>query len=89
MSSTSSLKRKRAEWDLKGTRQQNHTFETIEPFIKEAKERFSPMGARQLVAVLRRDYKLKVPEYVLFSCSLRVYSRIIRHAFSGKWYWLT
>ena len=47
------------------TRQQKHTFETIAPFIKEIKNRFPNMGARQLVTTLRQDYKLKVPEYVL------------------------
>ena len=45
--------------------QQNHTFETITPFVAEIKARFPTMGARQLVTTLRQDYQLKVPEYVL------------------------
>ncbi|KAF8801939.1 hypothetical protein BYT27DRAFT_7197653 [Phlegmacium glaucopus] len=40
-------------------------FETIEPFVKEIKECFPSMGARQLVTSLRQDYNLKVPEYVV------------------------
>jgi hypothetical protein len=45
------------------TRQQKHTFETIAPFIKEIKDRFPNMGARQLVTTLRQNYQLKVSEY--------------------------
>jgi hypothetical protein len=48
---------------LKGTRQQNATFETIAPFIQEIRNRFPTMGARQMITTLRQDYSLKVPEY--------------------------
>jgi hypothetical protein len=58
-----SLKRIRKAMGLKGTRQQNATFETIAPFIKEIRDLFPTMGARQMVTTLRQDYSLKVPEY--------------------------
>ncbi|KAF8800190.1 hypothetical protein BYT27DRAFT_7200373 [Phlegmacium glaucopus] len=40
-------------------------FETIEPFVKEIKECFPSMGARQLVTSLMQDYRMKLPEYVV------------------------
>ncbi|KAF8814863.1 hypothetical protein BYT27DRAFT_7219729 [Phlegmacium glaucopus] len=40
--SRSSIKRKREKWGMLGTRQPKHTFETIEPFVKEIKDAFHP-----------------------------------------------
>ena len=79
--SRTSIRRKREQWGLQGTRQQKHTFETIEPFVKEIKTRFPSMGARQLVTTLRQDYKLKVSEYVLsllFSESVLRFTKLVR-----------
>jgi hypothetical protein len=57
------LKKIRKVLGLKGTRQQNATFESIAPFIQEIRDRFPTMGAWQMVTTLRQDYSLKVPEY--------------------------
>jgi hypothetical protein len=40
-------------------------FHTITPFVKKVKERFPTMGAQQLVATLRQDYRLKVSVFFL------------------------
>ena len=58
---------------LKGTRQQNATFDTIAPFVQEIRDRFPTMGARQMVTTLRQDYSLKVPEYKTLIIKINVF----------------
>ncbi|KAG6875146.1 hypothetical protein C0993_010596, partial [Termitomyces sp. T159_Od127] len=60
--SVSSLRRVRSELGLKGTRQQHASSDTIGPFVQAIRKCFPTMGARQMVTVLRQDYKIKVAE---------------------------
>jgi hypothetical protein len=48
--------------DLKGTIQQAATFETITEIYKVLRGRFPTMGARRMVALIRQQYSIRVPE---------------------------
>ncbi|KAH9924836.1 hypothetical protein B0H21DRAFT_712436 [Amylocystis lapponica] len=57
-----SFKRLRKTWGLTSTRQQKHNHETIGPAVHEIRTKFPTMGARQMVGVLRQNYKIKASE---------------------------
>ncbi|KAK6991985.1 hypothetical protein R3P38DRAFT_3409105 [Favolaschia claudopus] len=63
--SAKTIQRLRKKLDLKGTRQQAATSETIMPFFLEIRERFPTMGARAMVSLLRQDYGIKISENFL------------------------
>lgn len=67
-----SLRKLRTKWGLKGVRVQKHTAESIAQHVMEIRERLPTAGARYMVAILRRDYDVRVPEYVFNHCCLRL-----------------
>ncbi|KAH9856695.1 hypothetical protein C2E23DRAFT_866064 [Lenzites betulinus] len=60
--SDTSVKRFRKEWDLKKTRQQQHTLESIQPYAAAIKARFPQQGAQNLANTLRFTYNIRVPK---------------------------
>lgn len=68
--SESSVKRLRKEWNLKKTRQQKHTLQTIHPYAAAVKERFPQSGAQDLTNHLRITYNIRVPRCVLMANNL-------------------
>ncbi|KAI9437413.1 hypothetical protein F5148DRAFT_1262673 [Russula earlei] len=89
--SVKSLQQVHMKLGLRGTRQQQASFETIALFVQEIRERFSTMGARQMVTTLRQDYSLKVPEATIaqFLKGMELEAVELRKAqrFRRKWFW--
>jgi hypothetical protein len=63
--SSSTVKRLRRKWDLKSTRQQKHTFESIMPSVAEIRRRFPTRGAENIRKNLRQEYGMRVSRYDL------------------------
>ncbi|KAI0366367.1 hypothetical protein BV20DRAFT_1124273 [Pilatotrama ljubarskyi] len=59
--SGTTVKRMRKMWDLKKTRQQDHTLESIHPYALAIKSRFPQRGAQGLVYALRVTYNIQAP----------------------------
>ncbi|KAJ7265657.1 hypothetical protein C8J57DRAFT_1620708 [Mycena rebaudengoi] len=59
------VKRRRTDLNLRGTRQQAATWEEIEPIYQQIRARFPTMGARQMVNAIRQDHGIKVSEKFL------------------------
>lgn len=70
VSSPSTVKRLRKEWNLQGTRQQAHTLESIEGAIAEARERYPFWGANSLRNHLFQTKGMRIPRLV---CTLMIY----------------
>ncbi|KAF8649193.1 hypothetical protein AX14_008738, partial [Amanita brunnescens Koide BX004] len=58
------FQRLRRRFDLKGTIQQNATFDTLKDIYNVLRSRFPRMGARKMVTLIRQDYSIKVSECV-------------------------
>jgi hypothetical protein len=63
--SKSTVKRKRKLLGLLGTRQRGATWQDIEPLYIKIRAKFPNMGARGMVSLLRQEYGMKVPEYIV------------------------
>ena len=62
--STKTIQRRRETLRLKSSNQLKATFENLEPYIIEIRERFPTMGQRQMRTLLLQDYAMKVNEWV-------------------------
>lgn len=49
---------------MSSTRQQQHTPESIAPFVTEIRARLPTIGASDMVSSLRTDYNVRVSQYV-------------------------
>ncbi|KAI0640541.1 hypothetical protein C8Q79DRAFT_921410 [Trametes meyenii] len=63
--SSRSVRRLRKAWGLDGVRVQRHTMDSIHATAQEIRQRFPNMGARGMVAHLRKNYQIRVPESLL------------------------
>ncbi|KAJ7769107.1 hypothetical protein DFH07DRAFT_866763 [Mycena maculata] len=57
-----SVRRLRKEWGLKSTRQQKHTSQSIEPFVKEIKSKFPHHGILAVWKNLRQEFNVRASE---------------------------
>jgi len=91
--SVSSLRRVRIKIGLKGTRQQDASYEDIRPFVQEIRARFPTMGARQMVTLLHQNYLMKVPEKLLAGYFKHTEPAAVEsrksHKFRPKRFWAT
>ena len=60
--STKTIQRRRDTLGLKSSNQLKATFEFLEPYIMEIRERFPTMGQRQMRTLLLQDFAIKVNE---------------------------
>jgi len=58
--SASTVKRLRRKWDLKSTRQQKHTFESIAGAVAEIRKRFPTRGSENIRKNLLQEYGMRV-----------------------------
>ncbi|TRM57865.1 hypothetical protein BD626DRAFT_411239 [Schizophyllum amplum] len=63
--SAKTIQRTRARLQLKSTRQQKATFDSIADIHAEIRKKFPTVGARQMRAIMAHDYNLKVPELLI------------------------
>lgn len=59
-----SVRRLRKKWELKSTRQQKHTIESITESIKAIRKHCPSRGAEAIRKQLRIDYDIRVPRLV-------------------------
>lgn len=70
LSSNTSVKRLRKQWDLKGTRQQGHTMDSIRDAVAEARVKFPYRGAEAMCRYLFDTQKMRIPRYdILHYCN--------------------
>lgn len=64
--SAKTVKRLRVKWNLKSTRQQNHTMQSIGEAVAEIRSRHPTRGIENMRKALLKDYGMRVPRCELF-----------------------
>ncbi|KAJ7037131.1 hypothetical protein C8F04DRAFT_1180848 [Mycena alexandri] len=62
---TQTVRKRRKEWNLPSTRKTGATWQMVEPMYFDLRGRYPNMGARGMVARMRLEYGMKVPEELL------------------------